>query len=390
MAFEKIKILQGIRQGKIGGGESYLLSLVENLNRDVFEPVVLSFTDGPMIDRLREVGIQSHVIQTEKPFDVRVWKKVKALIHNEGIDVVHAHGTRAMSNMFYAAKSNRLPLLYTCHAWSFHVDQHPMVKALRIKSERYLTQQADINICGAKANRDEARKLFGQFEAEIIYNSIDPKKFNPFATYADVRKELGIDASEIIIASIARFTLQKQPLKLIEAFAQVCEKVNNATLLMVGDGELKEEAIALISKLGIEQKVKLLPFRQDVPAVLAAIDVFVLPSLWEAFPIALLEAMSMGKTVVATSVDGTPEMVDDGINGLLVTPEQLTTDLPAKLLQVCTNRALRKQLSANAIERVYNRYNVDELARKNEVLYNRLMPQRHAMKAADELFLTMP
>src|SRR5690348_7762735 len=119
---KKIRILEGIRQGKIGGGESYLLSLVENLDRDRFEPVVISFTDGPMVERLRSQGITTYVIYTETPFDVRVWKRVQKVMADESIDLVHAHGTRAASNMFWAAKKKGLPFIYTCHAWSFHRD----------------------------------------------------------------------------------------------------------------------------------------------------------------------------------------------------------------------------------------------------------------------------
>jgi glycosyltransferase involved in cell wall biosynthesis len=84
--------------------------------------------------------------------------------------------------------------------------------------------------------------------------------------------------------------------------------VPHAKLLMVGDGEQKEEAIRLIQKLGIQDKVILQPFRQDIPDVLAAVDIFVLPSLWEAFPIALLEAMSMGKAVLAPMWTARPRL----------------------------------------------------------------------------------
>jgi glycosyltransferase involved in cell wall biosynthesis len=302
----KIKILEGIRQGKIGGGESYLLSLVENLDRDKFEPVVLSFTDGPMVDRLRKNGIKTYVIHTEKPFDVRVWKKVKEVMDKDKVDVVHAHGTRANANMFWAAQKNHVPLVYTCHAWSFHIDQNPVKKKLRILGEQFLTNKANVNICGSVANRDTGKKLFGNFDAVVIHNSIDSKKFNPYNSYKNLREELGFNETDIVIASIARFTLQKQPLKLIRAFKDVAEQIPQARLLMVGDGEQKEKAIELIHELGLQDKVNLQPFRQDVPELLASSDIFVLPSLWEAFPIALLEAMSMGKAVIGTNVDGTP------------------------------------------------------------------------------------
>lgn len=369
----KIRILEGIRQGKIGGGESYLLSLVENLDRSRFEPVVLSFTDGPMVDRLRAQGITTHVIHTERPFDWRVWKKVAALVREEDIDLVHAHGTRANSNMFWAAKKMKVPILYTCHAWSFHPDQNPLVRKFRIWSEDFLTSRADVNICGSKANRDTGRQLFRNFDAEVIYNSIDPLRFDPRGQYKDIRRELGIGKEEIVVVAVARFTLQKQPLKLIAAFARVAKRVPGVKLLMVGEGEQRENAQTLIRELGVGDKVILQPFRTDVPDILAASDIYVLPSLWEAFPIALLEAMSMGKAVIGTAVDGTPEIIRDGENGILIGTVNIEDELEAALIRLCEDKESRSRLQRQAVESIYNKYNVEDLAEKNQALYQQLL-----------------
>jgi glycosyltransferase involved in cell wall biosynthesis len=371
-AGKKIRVLEGIRQGKIGGGESYLLSLVENLDRDRFEPVVLSFTDGPMVERLRAQGISTHVIHTERPFDWRVWKKVAALIREEDIDLIHAHGTRANSNMFWAARKLHVPILYTCHAWSFHPDQNPLVRKFRIWSEDFLTSKMDVNICGSIANRDTGRQLFRNFDAEVIYNSIDPLKFDPRGQYKDMREELGIGKEEILVVAVARFTLQKQPLKLIAAFARVVKKVPGVRLLMVGEGEQREKAIALIRELELEDKIILQPFRTDVPDILASSDIYVLPSLWEAFPIALLEAMSMGKAVIATAVDGTPEIVRDGENGILIGTEDMEDQLETAITRLCVDKELRTRLQQQAEKSIYNKYNVETLAEKNQALYLRL------------------
>ena len=349
----KIRVLEGIRQGKIGGGESYLLGLVEHLDRSRFEPVVLSFTEGPMVERLRAQGITTHVIHTERPFDWRVWKRVMKLMQEERIDLVHAHGTRANSNMFWGARKLGLPILYTCHAWSFHPDQNVFVKKFRIWSEDFLTSRMDVNICGSVANRDTGRELFRNFDAEVIYNSIDPIKFNPYGQYKDIRGELGIGKDEIVVVSVARFTLQKQPLRLIKAFSEVCKKVQGVRLLMVGEGEQREQAVELIRQLGLGDRVILQPFRQDVPDVLAASDIFILPSLWEAFPIALLEAMSMGKAVIGT--------------------EEMEKELEEAIVRLCLDGELRMRLQAAAVASIYNKYNVETLARKNEELYLRLI-----------------
>ena len=140
---------------------------------------------------------------------------------------------------------------------------------------------------------------------------------------------------------------------------------------MVGDGEQKEKAIELI-ELGLQDKVNLQPFRQDVPELLASSDIFVLPSLWEAFPIALLEAMSMGKAVIGTNVDGTPEIIENRKNGILINVERIEQELKTALIELCLNSDLRKTLEKNAVDSIYNKYNVETLARKNEEIYSQL------------------
>jgi glycosyltransferase involved in cell wall biosynthesis len=370
-AGKKIRVLEGIRQGKIGGGETYLLGLVAHLDKSRFEPVVLSFTDGPMVERLREQGVSTHVIQTERPFDWRVWKKVKELMRKERIDIIHAHGTRANSNMFWAARELGIPILYTCHAWSFHPDQHPLVRKIRIWSEEFLTRRMDLTICVSDGNRDTGRRLFRNFDAEVIHQSIDPSRFDPSKRYSDVRAELGIGTAEIVVVSVARFTLQKQPLKLIRAFSRVCGRLGKLRLLMVGDGEMREEASALVRQLEIGDRVIMLSFRQDVPDILAASDIFVLPSLWEGSPIALLEAMSMGKAVIATAVEGTTEAIQHGENGLLIDPADLEQGLAAAIERLYEDRDLRQKLQKQAMASIANRYDVGVVAQKNEALYLR-------------------
>ena len=129
---KKIRILECIRQGQVGGGESHIISLSLNLNKDLFEPIVLSFTDGPMIALLQENNIETHIIFTQKPFNILIWKQVKNLLLRKKIDIVHAHGTRANSNVFWAAKSLNIPLIYTIHGWSFHDNQKPIIKKIII------------------------------------------------------------------------------------------------------------------------------------------------------------------------------------------------------------------------------------------------------------------
>jgi len=372
----KIKVLECIRQGKIGGGESHLLSLIEHLDRSVFEPVVLSFTDGPMIDRLTEMKVENHVIHTERPFDPGVWGKVKKFLKEKRIDLVHAHGTRANSNVLWAARSLGIPVVYTVHGWSFHQDQHPLVRNIRILGEKYLTSRSDLNISVSSSNQQSGKNYIRSFDSIVINNGIDNRKFDPDAHYPDVRAELGIPDGEVLVLFIARFTGHKQPLTLIDAFSRALASNPGMHLLMVGDGDQQARAVQIVNKLGLSHKVSFFSFRQDVPAVLAAADIFVLPSLWEGLPIGLLEAMAMGKAVIASNVDGTSEIVQDQVNGLLVDTGRLAENLEKALLVLSRDPGLREKFGARAIETVRGKYNAAAMTRQIEATYTGLCKAR--------------
>lgn len=369
----KIRVLECIRQGQIGGGESHLLSLVENLDRSRFEPIVLSFTDGPMIDRLHEMEVETHVIPTTRPFDFTKWKTVKQFIKRKKIDIVHAHGTRANSNILWAARSLHIPVAYTVHGWSFHPDQKPLVRHLRIMGEHYLTARSTVNLSVSKSNQQSGKKFIQSFNSIVINNGIDQKKFNPDKQYPNIRKELAIPADAILILFIARFTSHKQPLTLIHAFKKAVASNPSLHLLMVGDGDQKEEAIELISKLNLSTNITLLSFRQDVPAILAASDIFVLPSLWEGLPIGLLEAMSMGKAVIASNVDGTSEIIEHKRNGWLVETNDLVNNTAEALLNLSKDPELRRQFSEKARSTVTQRFNAATMTKEIEQVYTKIL-----------------
>jgi len=364
--------LECIRQGQIGGGESHLLSLVENMDRTKFDPLVLSFTDGPMIKRLQNLDVHTKVVYTEKPFDIRKWGVVKKYMQENKVDIVHAHGTRANSNVLWAARSLGIPVIYTVHGWSFHQDQNMLVKKLRVLGEKYLTSRSDINISVSASNQQSGKYQIPAFRSIVVNNGIDIHKFDPEKKYKDIRKELGIPENEVLVLFIARFTLQKQPLQLIEAFKRVQQKNPAMHLLMVGEGEQKSLAEDIIRSEKLQNKITLQPFRQDVPDILAAADIFVLPSLWEGLPIGLLEAMAMGKAVIASKVDGTAEIIAHDQNGLMIDTSNLVEELASSLFRLSKDSELRLKFSINAVETIKNRFNASKMTREIENIYSDL------------------
>ncbi|NSL86689.1 glycosyltransferase family 4 protein [Chitinophaga sp. Mgbs1] len=367
----KIRILETIRQGKIGGGESHVLDLVATLNRQRYEPVVLSFTDGPMISALRKMNIAVHVIHSEKAFDIPVWKQVKRFLREQQVHLVHVHGTRANTNVLWAARNLGLPVIYTVHGWSFHEGQHPVMKWARTLAEKYITRKAQVNICVSESNRQTGDQAFRGLNAVVIRNGINTARFNPDASYPDIRAEYSIPANHLVLGYIVRMTYQKDPLTMIRAFAEALKLVPQMTLLMIGEGELKEAARNAAMEAGITEQVRFDNFRQDVPAVLNGIDIYCLPSLWEGFPIGVLEAMAMGRPVIASDVDGTREAIENGENGLLV-PAADSHALSAAIVTLATDAPLRQRLGQKAIASVTEHYQVADMTGKIEAIYDQL------------------
>lgn len=368
----KIRVLQTIRQGLIGGGETHVLSLVGQLDTTRFHPIVLSFTDGPMIDQLRKMGVEHHVIPSLKAFDLMQWRKVKELLQEEDIDIVHAHGSRAASNLFFPARALKIPLLYTIHGWSFHDDQPFMVKQLRVFSERFLTANMQRNISVSASNFETGKAHFSNFQSTIINNGIDLNRFNPENAAKDIRSELNIPAHHTLVGFIARMTAQKDPLTMIRAFAQVLQQRKDTTLLMVGEGELRADMERLVNELGIQEHVIFQPFRQDVPDILQATDIYCLPSLWEGMPIGLLEAMAMKNAVVVTNVDGSREIIQHMKNGCMVEARN-TAMLSDTILNLIGGKDLREKLQNAALATVRQNFSVVEMTARVEQLYEEVL-----------------
>ena len=368
----KIRILETIRQGQVGGGETHVFDLVKSIDKSKFEVEVLSFTYGPMVQKLNELGVKTHLIPTLKPFDFTVWKEIKELIKNGKFDIIHAHGTRAASNVFYAAKKLHIPLIYTVHGWSFHDGQNSIIRKVRELSEGFLTKKANLTIAVSHSNEQDGKTKFGLKNSTVIFNGIDPEKFNSLnSDYSEIRKEFQIDSNKTLVGYLVRMTYQKDPLTMIKAIQSVIEKEQNIHFLMVGNGELLEDTKNLAKSLNLMNYISFSDFRSDIPDILKAIDIYCLPSLWEGMPIGLLEAMAMGKACIATGVDGTKELVETNKNGILI-PKKDENALANAILDLHKNQNKRMQLGENARNYVKGNFSLQEMVTKIENTYFRL------------------
>lgn len=368
----KLKVLEVIRQGQIGGGESHLLDLIYFLDKEKVEPVCLSFTDGEMIRRLTQLGITCHVINSQKPFDLKVQGQIIKLIQNEHIQLVHAHGSRAASNILYPVRKLHIPLVYTVHGWSFHDDQPYIVKKLRGWSEKLICHYANQVICVSESNKNTGREVFGLNNAIVIENGVNLDKFNPDGSFINLRSEFGFSDSDFIVGFIARCTKQKNPLGYLVALEKAHSINPFVKGLFVGEGDMDDEVDAYIQQHQMKDYLFRSPFRTDVPDLLHCIDIYCLPSLWEGLSIALLEAMAMRKAIIATPTDGTKEVLRHEENGLLI-PFDDNSALADSILRLYHDSSLMKICSESARLFVSERFNAKRVADSVMSIYDNLL-----------------
>lgn len=209
-----------------------------------------------------------------------------------------------------------------------------------------------------------------------IHNSIDLDRFLPSAVNAErlpqLRQFLGIPVESQVVVTVARLHAQKGHRFLIAAIPTIQKKFENTHFLFVGEGELQQDLTDSITQLGVEKMVHFLGMRQDIPELLVLSDVFVLPSLWEGLPNSVLEAMAMGTPVIATDVDGCPEVIRDGETGILVPPAD-SDALAQSIIRLLGDAALCQTLAQEAQRWVVENFSEEKNISAFEQLYEILI-----------------
>jgi glycosyltransferase involved in cell wall biosynthesis len=152
----------------------------------------------------------------------------------------------------------------------------------------------------------------------------------------------------------------------------VLDQTKDIMLLIIGEGDLKNRIIQMVNELGLSSNILFDNFRLDIPDILNAVDIYCLPSLWEGLPIGILEAMSMGKVIIATPIDGTRELITNYENGILV-PQQNPELLAKAIIEVHGNEKLRMKLAKSAIQTINERFTVNEMVKKIENHYKSII-----------------
>jgi glycosyltransferase involved in cell wall biosynthesis len=187
-----------------------------------------------------------------------------------------------------------------------------------------------------------------------------------------LREEFGVNNNETLVGYLVRLTEQKDPITMINAIKIVLKETKDIKLLIVGNGDLESKIKDMVINSEIQNNVIFSNFREDIPNILNAIDIYCLPSLWEGMPIGLIEAMAMGKATISTAVDGTKELINNNNNGLSI-PVGDANALANAILRTHYNKYIKEILGQNARKTITSRFNVTSMVNKLEDVYNNLL-----------------
>ena len=370
-----------------GGTENQFMALTRMLDRTRFDVEFACLRRwGPFVDEL----VEARIPLTE--YQVATFRSVNALaqqarlarhIARRRVQIVHAYNF--YGNVFAIPPARLVAPVVIASIR----DCAPYLTAMQKRVQRYACQFADRILVNADAVKDWLVKDgYDPSSITIIRNGVDLSRFDARPDPQRLRRELGVPDGTPLVAVVSRLTRLKGLEHFLEAAAAISTRVPDARFLVVGEtspmdraylGELQQYA----ERLGVADRVMFTGLRTDIPALLASVNVAVMPSLNEALSNVLLESMAAGAPTVATRVGGTPEALVDGVTGLLVPPAD-TTALATAIVRLLNNPSLATHLGRAARLRIADAFSVKRMVSATEDLYLELLErkQRRRLPAA--------
>ena len=364
-----------------GGAEKVVLSLIKNINCDLFELVPIIFTKPSLINnifskeldktskRYHTIFVNSYKIKYLNPL-VNIIETYK-LLKKDNLNLIHTHGYRADVIGISLAKLMGLPVVSTCHGFI----SNDINLALYNKLDRFVLRFAHkIIAVSIGIKNDLIRSGINESHLLMIQNAVEVNSNLELfiQNRRNKRQEYNLTEKEFVIGYIGRLSEEKGVKYLIEATSMLNDLNRFIRVLIIGEGPQKKELEDLVKKVNMEDKIFFVGFQSDIENWLPAIDVFVLPSLTEGTPMSLLEAMANGIPVVASAVGGVPQVVDSGKNGILVAPgkPEEIVDAVNRLYQ---DETLRKTVHEEGKKTIELKFNASKWIKQIEAEYLKII-----------------
>jgi glycosyltransferase involved in cell wall biosynthesis len=356
-----MKILYLITLAELGGGQAHVLDLIRGF-RDYCEIEVAAGEDGFLLQEARKLGIVCHILSNlvwsiQPAKDARALRDIVALIRKTRPDLVHVHTSTAGLLGRLAASLSRVPVVFTAHTWCFAEGTSWKWKLLGTPCERLAAMSGGTIINVSRANRDLAlrHRVASPERLVTIHNGIPDERPWP--------RKRGLKAPTIIM--VARFAPQKDHATMLQAAAQLRVPFH---VQFAGAGPTLSLIERKAELLGLTDRVQFLGERSDVALLLREASIFALPTNWEGFPLAILEAMRAGLPVVTSDVGGIREAVSDGENGFVIARGD-ASGFARALETLLTNEKLRNQMGRNGRRMFELRFTADHMLRQTFRVY---------------------
>jgi starch synthase (maltosyl-transferring) len=358
------RLLYIITELDVGGAENALCELATRLDRQAFQPeVACLYGEGPLAGRLRARGVDVHPLGARGKWDLRVLWRLRRLLRRADL----AHSFLFHANMVTRVAAIGAGLAAVVSSARIAERSRPRRRSL----ERWTHRLIDAQVCVSTGVRDwYAAGGFPTHKLLVIPNGVDVDRFA--GRDPAFKTQLGLPADTPLVTAIGRLHEQKGMEFFLRAAASVRHSRPDCHFLLIGRGPLEGKLRAQARELRLDDHVTFLDFCGQIPDVLKATDVFVLPSLWEGMPNVVLEAMAAAVPVVATRVEGVADIIEHGKTGLLLMPK----DIPS--LSSSTRRLLDEPGRARAIgeaaqAHVRASFSIEATVRRHHELYARLL-----------------
>jgi glycosyltransferase involved in cell wall biosynthesis len=361
-----------------GGAERVVADLARKLDRRRFRPLVccLNFK-GQLAAPLEAEGIPVFALDKRPRLDLRVLVRLVRLMRREKVDVVHTHLWTSSFWGRLAAVLARVPVRV--------VTEHNLDTWRRAPhwiADRCLARATHhfIFVSAAVADFYRSRLSLSPSRCRIVLNAVERPPLDLLPDAGSARTRLGLEEAGPVVGAVGRLEERKGHAFLLEALRLVRDAEPNVRGLIVGEGRERERLVARRDRLGLGEGVRLVGYWPDLAEALAAIDVFVLPSLMEGHPLAVLEAMAAARPIVATDVGGTAEAVEHDVNGLLVPPGDPNA-LAAAILSLLRDPERAARLGRAARRTLEERFSLEASVQANEEVYLRGRRERAGARA---------
>jgi glycosyltransferase involved in cell wall biosynthesis len=372
----RVRVLHFRREVPTGGGpETLLIGVGRCRDRENFVTEMAVFGPcenhtSPFIDAVRETGVTVHIIPVRGKFDFSAVRRLASILDERSIDILHTHDHRTNLVGYLAIRRRPTRIVCTLHQ---PLRRHWWIRHFEILDD-HLVRRFDRILPVAEAIRQEviAKKSSLADRTMTVLNGVDLSHYDRVIDRNLVRKELNIPDDHVLCATIGRLSDDKGIPDLLTAAKSVIQSRDDVHWLIAGKGPLAEAMRRRNAELGLENRVRFLGFRTDVPELLAAADMLVVASTSEGCSVVILEAMGSGLAVVATDVGGSAEVVVDGVTGYVVSPRR-PAELAAAVTKLVESRETRYEMGRRARERAYETFSEQRMVGRFESIYRQLL-----------------